>query len=359
MEESSYIMDLPKAHEGEHSVEVQVPFLQRIAKDFSIVPMVTNARSSETCQEVGEAIARVIKDEKALIVISTDFSHFPGVKTADLVDRTVVRSLEFMDPRLFYLTCQRLVAKRLPGLSTAACGQAAVRIGMYAANALGANRAVPIHYVNSGQLSGIGDPTRCVGYSACAFVAQEKPGAPLRPQIGDAEKKLLKKFAREAIENRLAGRRAKQLPVFENLDMNLPSTVFVTLKKEGRLRGCIGCTEPGMPLAEAMQNYALAAAFQDRRFRPVQKEELDAIKIELSILSPLQRVASADVIEPKVHGVVVRQGRNSGIFLPQVWDSIPKKGDFLGELCSQKARLPRTAWKDPATKLFVFTVEKF
>ena len=114
-----------------------------------------------------------------------------------------------------------------------------------------------------------------------------------------------------------------------------------------------------MALLDAVKYAAISAAFSDHRFEPLTKEELPVIKIEISALSSLERIASANNITPVRHGVVVRNGGDSGLFLPQVWEQIPQKEAFLSELCSQKAGLPRDCWKDPKTELYTFTVEAF
>jgi len=359
LNECPFILDLPRAHAGEHSLEVQIPFLQRITKDFSIVPMVTNAAEPEVCEKMGKAIARVIKDENALIVISSDLSHFPEMKVADVVDQTTLRSLEFMDPGFFKMTCDLIAKKRIKELGCTYCGDTALLTGMHAALALGADRAVNIHYTNSGRVPRRGDPSRVVGYAAAAFVKTGKGGLPSKHKLGEADKKKLLQLVRDTIRKKVEKEPIERLPLSESTELNLPAAVFVTLHKDHRLRGCIGCTSPHLPLAEAVQHYAQLAAFRDHRFPAVGKDELDKLDVEVSILSPLHRIGSGDAIVPKKHGVVVRRGRRSGLFLPQVWDSLPEKERFMGELCAQKAHLPRDAWKDPETELYIFTVEAF
>lgn len=359
LKECPYVLDLPKAHDGEHSLEVQLPFLQRIAKDFSIVPMVMNMARPEVCEKIGKAIARVIKDENALVVISSDLSHFPEMKMADIVDQTTLRSLEFMDPGFFKMTCDLIAKKRIEELGCTYCGDTALLTGMHAALALGADRAVNLRYTNSGRVPRLGDPSRVVGYAAVAFVKTGKGGLPSKHNLGEADKKKLLQLARDTIRKKVEGDPIEPLSLAENPELNLPAAVFVTLHKEHRLRGCIGCTSPYLPLAEAVQHFAQQAAFEDHRFPPVGKDELDKLDVEISILSPLHRVESGDAIVPKKHGVVVRRGGSSGLFLPQVWDALPEKDRFMGELCAQKARLSRDAWKDPETELYIFTVEAF
>ncbi len=165
-------------------------------------------------------------------------------------------------------------------------------------------------------------------------------------------------IARQSIEQYL---KTGQMPELQITDKELltPSAVFVTLNQHKQLRGCIGSTVPQAPLYKAVSHMAVAAAVEDYRFSPVQAEDLKTIHIEISVLSPLERVQSADEIRQGKDGVIVRSGGRSGLFLPQVWEHFQKKEDFLGELCSQKAGLSPTAWKEPGTDLFKFTVFAF
>jgi hypothetical protein len=238
---------------------------------------------------------------------------------------------------------------------------------MYAAKELGADKAQILHYENSGDVTG--DRTRVVGYGAAAFY---KKGTALESgknksktekkmsgfDISEKNQKELLKVARLSIENNL---KTKQYSNYKTSDPELltPAAVFVTLTINGNLRGCIGTTEPHAPLYEAVNQLAVAAAVEDYRFAPLTLNELAKTRIEISVLSPLTKVASADEIKEGVNGVVVRRGGKSGLFLPQVWEQIPKKEEFLNELCWQKAGLEPAAWKDPQTELYTFTVFAF
>jgi AmmeMemoRadiSam system protein A len=176
--------------------------------------------------------------------------------------------------------------------------------------------------------------------------------------ISEKNQKILLKIARESIAQQLAGGTAPELKTADK-ELLTPSAVFVTLNKQQNLRGCIGTTAPQVPLYKAVREMAVAAATEDHRFPPVTAGELGEITIEISVLSPLQRVASAAEIQQNIHGVVVRRGARSGLFLPQVWEHFTTKDDFLNELCWQKAGLEPGAWKDPSTELYVFTVFAF
>ena len=139
---------------------------------------------------------------------------------------------------------------------------------------------------------------------------------------------------------------------------------FVTLEKNGLLRGCIGYILPVKPLGEAVMDNAISAAFRDPRFPPLSEEELKDLEVEVSILSPPQKVhfnspeELLEKLKPGVHGVILKRGPYSATFLPQVWEQIPDKVEFLRHL-SVKAGLPPDAWKLPGTEIYVYTVEAF
>jgi AmmeMemoRadiSam system protein A len=142
-------------------------------------------------------------------------------------------------------------------------------------------------------------------------------------------------------------------------EFNQPAAVFVTLELAGDLRGCIGSLEPRGTLADMVAAYACAAAFEDPRFGQVGEAELEKIKIEISVLSPLERAAGAEAVKEGVHGVYIKSGRRSGTYLPQVWEHFGKKEDFLSSLCLEKAGLAADAWKDGRAELYTYTVDRF
>ncbi len=354
-------------HRDEHSLEVELPFLQVALKNkFKIVPILVSGFSNERCKHIADAIVSVIKsfpDKKFLFVISTDMSHYPDYETANYVDKEALKVLEKFDPELLKTTTDKLLSKGYNNLSCIFCGEQAVITGMFIAKLLGADTVKVLHYANSGDTPRYGDKSRVVGY--CAVVlgkreSQKKGEKEKMPEFSISEKnqKILLELARRTIGEYL---RSKKIPPFETdaPELKTPSAVFVTLNKFHNLRGCIGTTVPQLPLYQAVQQMAVASAFEDYRFSPVTEQELKDIKIEISVLSPLKRVKSVDEIKPDVHGVVVRKGTRSGLFLPQVWEHFSKKEDFLSELCYQKAGLHPDAWKDPDTELYIFTVFAF
>lgn len=355
--ETGLFSDMPRAHEREHSIEVQLPFLlKRLKPGWKLLPIVMNTEDPRIPVLVGEALAAAAKGRKVLFVASSDLSHYPPAEVADKVDRSTLKALEGLDPELFWLSNRLMMARREPGLVTAWCGEAAVLATMSAARSLGANKAALLSYANSGA-SPHGDKSRAVGYAAVALV-RSTSALTTDITLSEAQKKTLLGLARETVTLAAEGKRPEVL-LLEDPTLNLPSAVFVTLTKDGRLRGCIGTTEPRGTLRDAVAAAAYSAALEDNRFTPVTKDEAARLHIEISLLSRAEPVAGQEKIIPRKHGVILSQGGRSGLFLPQVWEQIPEKEGFLSELCGQKAGLPRDCWKDPKTSISVFTVSSF
>ena len=176
--------------------------------------------------------------------------------------------------------------------------------------------------------------------------------------LTDLEKKSLIDIARTTIECKLKGRDVPELhPELEILKQK--SGAFVTLKKHGRLRGCIGYIEARKPLYKTVSEMAIAAAFNDPRFPPLKPDELMHITLEISVLSPLKEIKDIKEIEIGIHGLYITKGYDSGLLLPQVateykWDSLT----FLEETC-YKAGLRPNAWKDKDTRIYIFSADVF
>lgn len=360
-----------RPHMPEHSLEVQLPFLQRTLKDFSIVPVLFSDMSLDQCKACGEAIAAALKEsgleKNAVIIASSDMSHYPSWANANMTDSAALKALAAFDPPQLRQSIAMLMAGSVPNLDCVFCGPEALSVAMYASRSLGASRAAVLAHATSADASG--DRGRVVGYGAAAFIDPKQKYTPAK--LPSKEKQAMKAFSISAANQKklldlargsIAGfLKNKVVPELKTADPELaaPAAVFVTLTQRGNLRGCIGTTTPQAPLGRAVCEMAVAAATEDYRFSPVAPAELKDIRIEISVLSPMTRVRSADEIHAPAHGVVVRSGMRSGLFLPQVWEHFSRKEDFLDELCSQKAGLRRDAWKDPATELYVFTVFAF
>ncbi|MFP4525749.1 MAG: AmmeMemoRadiSam system protein A [Bacteroidales bacterium] len=175
-------------------------------------------------------------------------------------------------------------------------------------------------------------------------------------QLKPEEKKELLKIARETLESYIREGKKPEIEESRLTEILKEKTgAFVTLSKKGNLRGCIGHFEANKPLYQIVQEMAVAASTQDIRFSPVEEDELDEIEIEISVLTPMEKVSSADEIELGKHGVYIKNGPNAGTFLPQVAESTGwSKEEFLGHLARDKAGLSWEAWKDKDTELYTY-----
>jgi len=356
-------------HLPEHSLEVQIPFLQYVySNNFTIVPILVSRFDYEKSYRIASIIAETIKNystkRKIIIVCSTDMSHYPKYDDAVKIDSQAIELLKKYDPKKYFEELPKLERTKIANLHCVFCGDTAVGITLIATKLLGGDKVLVLKYANSGDVELYGDKSRVVGYVSAAFVKSvstkegQKSMKETEFKISLENQKILLSLARKTIEEYLKTGKVLEYKT-DNKELLTPSAVFVTLTKKGELRGCIGTTFPQYPLYQAVINMAIAAATEDPRFPPVTLDELKDIKIEISILSPLKRVFSHKDIKEKVHGVVVRREGRSGLFLPQVWEQLPKKEEFLSQLCWGKAGLPPNAWQDPKTELYVFTVFAF
>jgi len=347
----------------EHSLEVQMVFLLEKLKGFKVIPFLTSNITVNGAKEAARAIYEELNDKKVLIVISADLSHYPPAEIAEKADREFLDAVVSMDPVSIEKKSEELLIRYMrKNLQTAACGEKAAIAGIELAKLYGADKAKLIEYTHSGKVSG--DNKRVVGYGAVAFyreAAVKKRGKDaLELDINAETKRKMLKAAREAIKNYIDKNEIMKI-IYKDEIFDRELGLFVTLKKYGQLRGCIGMIEPRETLGEGIVNMACAAAFNDRRFRPVLKKELKDIEIEISILSPLKKISSPEEIEMGKHGVIIKKGLKTGIFLPQVaeetgWD----KETFMSNLCAHKAGLPADAWKkDKGVDIYIFTVYSF
>ena len=353
-------------HAKEHSVEVQVPFVQHFFPRAKIVPVIVGRPDLQLCTRFGRALAKVVKGRQALIVASSDLSHYPGLADASAADRHTLEAIATLDPATFQAATEEEMGNRRANLVTCACGEGPIMAAMAAATALGATRGVVISYTNSGELS-IGDPSRVVGYGAVVMTAGERgrdtsalakpavaaPGDPLQAQ----DKKALLIFARETIRRFLV---TDTVPLAraDNPRLMRPQGAFVTLRKRGDLRGCIGTLIPEAPLGRTVGMMAIQAAFGDPRFSRVGANELKDIEIEVSALTPMKPVSGAADVRVGRDGVMLQKDGRSAVFLPQVageqgWN----REEMLDNLCL-KAGLPAGCWARGA-KLATFQAEIF
>ncbi|MGE5197805.1 MAG: AmmeMemoRadiSam system protein A, partial [Deltaproteobacteria bacterium] len=343
------ILFVPAAFQKEHSVEVQLPFLQKALSGFKIVPLVMGDCTLKTCQSLAALLKEAIGSRKdVLVVASTDMYHGYDYDEADIIDNLTLSYLKNMDAQGLYYGLRESKLQL--------CGGFGVVTAIILSRELGHNRLTILKHTNSAEVTGEKIKGRwTVGYASCAI--DEEKGA--SPMLNKEQRKRLIEIARSSIENYLKNGKKSALTEDDPV-LSEKMGAFVTLREHGELRGCIGNLVGNQPLYLTIRDMAIEAAVGDPRFMPVKLPELKNIDIEISVLSPLKKVDSAEAIEMGRHGVLIRKGFNSGVFLPQVATETGwSKEEFLSQLCAHKAGIPADAWKDKSTEIYIFTAEVF
>jgi AmmeMemoRadiSam system protein B/AmmeMemoRadiSam system protein A len=338
----------PAAHAAEHSVEIQMPFLQTVLKKFKAIEIIMGTQDYKSCEILSQAIIEAAKGKQILIVASSDLSHYHSQKEAEELDQLVVESVAKFDPALLY--------NRFKTDSCEACGAGPIITTMLIARALGATKSKALYYATSGDITG--DRTQVVGYMAAAFFVAKEVKVGVYLGFTDSEKAKIKEIARTSIEAAVTGKSTLE-PQGITPKLKEPYGIFVTINKHGNLRGCIGRLIGDQPLYLTCQRMARAAALEDPRFPPVTKDELLDLEIEISILTPMQQVKDKNEIVIGRDGLLIRKGMYSGVLLPQVaseygWDV----DEFLAQTC-YKAGLPTDALKSKETEIYRFSAEVF
>jgi AmmeMemoRadiSam system protein B/AmmeMemoRadiSam system protein A len=347
-----------KSASSEHAIEVQLPWLQRVLGDFQLVPIVMGDQSYESSRALGVALAKLIQSgdtlgdtlDATLIVASSDLSHFHSYEESERMDHQTLRSLEAWD----YFS----MARNFPSRLWEACGGAPVVAAMIAVERMGANQAKVLKYANSGDATG--DRSRVVGYSADIFVkASDGKAQQSTFSLDKHEKSDLLALARKSVEHAVTTKEAYAPPASNSEALNDERGAFVTLSVSGDLRGCVGYALATKPLYMTVRDSATLAAVQDPRFQPVSASELSSLEYEISVLSPLRRVTDVQQIIVGQHGLLMKNGDNQGVLLPQVpveqgWD----RERFLEATCV-KAGMKSDCWKDDNTDIFMFTAVVF
>ncbi|MDQ7824780.1 MAG: AmmeMemoRadiSam system protein B [Candidatus Eremiobacteraeota bacterium] len=356
MEKCSLVKKQYEPFEREHSLELQIPFLQVALEDFKIVPLIAGRNDLEGCRKLAQAMASLFgpsETRPVLLVASSDLSHYHPYKEAQSIDGKTIKAIEKMD-------APALLGEGAGNCEL--CGAVPVATVILAMKELGC-RPVLLKYANSGDTAG--DKSRVVGYASVAFSRKPETGKVKGMKdefLTGEDKKELLVMARKTLEEYLkTGKKPeffKDSPIPENLKME--TGMFVTLHKHGALRGCIGHLTGGDALYKSVVELAISSATRDTRFPQVKYDELKDIHIEISVMSPLRRAESADEIVMGKHGVIVRKGFHSGVFLPQVATETGwTKEEFMSQLCWQKAGLSPDAWKEKDTELLIFTADVF
>jgi len=344
--ENKILKSNAEPHLYEHSLEVQLPFLQyHLGNDFVIVPIIIGASSAETSQKLA-ALLKPYLNEKNLFVISSDFSHYPNYKNACQVDHATAEAIQTNRSSKLLDALAKNKSKDIPGLGTSLCGWSSVLTLLYMTEKMHDISVDLIEYKNSGD-STYGEKDRVVGYYSIAFdraEAAEKVGDFL---LSQEDKNFLLKLARATIADYV---RKGITPEVEaaglSSTLKMPCGAFVTLNKGGKLRGCIGRFDSEQPLWKVVQAMAISASTQDYRFSPVTSSEIDELEIEISVLTPLKKIKSADEFVLGKQGIYIRKGNSTGTFLPQVATTTGwNKEEFLGHCAQDKAGIGWNGWK--------------
>jgi AmmeMemoRadiSam system protein B/AmmeMemoRadiSam system protein A len=360
-EASRYFSTDAAPHLQEHSLEVQLPFLQyHLKHPFKLVPIVLGTQEPRVCAKIAEALKPWFGPDN-LFVISTDFSHYPSYEDALEVDEHTVAAILENNPGQLLEVLDENSRKKIPGLATSLCGWTSVLTLLNLTQGESNLLYRQVDYKNSGD-SRLGDHERVVGYQAVAVFRKKSGGEKGSMTLNDDEKSWLLKRARQSLEAAVE----HQTPLDPTGELPYPLTMhagaFVSLYLDGALRGCIGSFEDKTPLWKVVDRMTASAAMKDPRFLPLSPHEVDEVVIEVSVLTPRRKVDDVSEIVPGKHGIVVEKNGNAGTFLPQVGSRYGwSREEFLGHCARDKAHIGWDGWKDASVFVFeaiVFKEEK-
>jgi AmmeMemoRadiSam system protein A len=319
----------------EHSVEMQVPFVQKILPKAKIVPIIMGAPSKKTIFSLAEAFSKTLGGKKVLIIASTDLSHFFPKGKANVVDTETLALIESMDTDT--------IIKKMGRRENIMCGGGPVAAVLLYAKKKGGSKVETLKYADSSQVGG--DESRVVGYMAAAVYSGGNVDYSF--SLSPDEKTSLLQIARDTLDRYIRNNEVYH-PETINPKFLSKKGAFVTLKKKGALRGCIGFIEPMLPLHQTIVQATIYAATKDARFPPVSTPELKDIDLEISVLTPPKKINDPREVEVGKHGLIIVKGNQRGLLLPQVpvenrWSRVT----FLQRTC-QKAGLSKDAWRSGA-----------
>lgn len=354
-------------HDREHSVEVQVPFIQVLLPKVRLLPLIIGSGDETLCKRLASAFVKILKGRKPLFIASSDLSHYPAAGEAKKIDGMTLQTIAGLDCNVLRQSLHTdLVGVK--NLGTKACGEAPLLVAMQTAKLFGATNGVIVSYAHSGDTI-LGDPEQVVGYGAVAFSPSLKvsaSGSCKEKQLGEREKSAvlspsdkqsLLHLARETLDRYF---KTETLPFPRDFSQAASTFrgAFVTLIQRGKLRGCVGRVLSDLPLFQTVGKMAWAAAFEDTRFSPLNPGELSEVEMEISVLTPLQPIKKEEEIQIGRDGVHLRKGPITSVFLPQVageqgWN----RRQLLENLC-RKAGLENNCWRNNA-RLSIFQADVF
>ncbi len=339
------VTTMDATHAQEHSLEVHLPFLQTILRNFTLVPLVVG---NATPEQVSEVLDILWGGPETLIIISTDLSHYLSYEQANELDGKTKQAIENFN---------------INGIGNdQACGRIPVKGLLHLAQKKGMEIST-VDFRNSGDTAG--PKNRVVGYGSWVLIESEKEASTLSPDsdpmdafaqqtrsILDKHGDILLQLAAASIESGLAKDAPASIDASKfSADLQAPGAAFVTLEKNGQLRGCIGSLQAHQPLVEDVVQNAYKAAFSDPRFPNLGRDELSDLNISISVLSPAAPMTLKDEadllrqLRPGIDGLIIQDLGRRSLFLPQVWSQLPDPRRFLAHL-KQKAGLPIDHWSD-------------
>lgn len=350
---SKYIFWDEKAHQKEHSLEVQIPFLQVVLSNFKIVPLLFGYPDERMHHMLKEALLDVLSKskKKILLIASSDMSHYHPYATAYKIDKTTLNLISNMDADN--------LEKKLKNKDVELCGSSAVLTVLQIAKKLKNEHIKILKYANSGDTAG--DKSQVVGYTSAVIYSNKKRRSYMEKEfsLSREEKKKLLNIARTTLENHLQNKKIPEFKI-EEKKLTFPTGCFVTLKKNKNLRGCIGNMTSSQPLYKLVSDMVISSATLDSRFSPVKFSELKDIEIEISVLSPMEKIDDVNKIEVGKHGILIKKGRHQGVFLPQVateqgWT----RDEFLENLCTHKMGLSPRCYQEKDVEIYIYSAVVF
>jgi AmmeMemoRadiSam system protein B/AmmeMemoRadiSam system protein A len=329
LSESAYLREDNLAHCYEHSLEVQIPFLQYFKPDIKIVPIILASNDRSVFKSLGHEIARVLGEIKreAVILASSDMSHYEPQAKTEKKDRQAIAAILNLDGDE--------LLKRVEEHHITMCGYGPAIVMLAAAKELGAGKAELVKYQTSGDVSG--DYSAVVGYAGI-IVRKLSP---------------LVQLAREALEAYVKEKKVLH-PGKLTPEMKGRAGVFVCIKKFAELRGCIGTFEPTRDnIAEEIVTNAISTATQDPRFERVRPDELKDLAYTVDVLTHPEPIESKDQLDPRKYGVIVEAGYRRGLLLPDL-EGVDS-ADYQIEICRQKGGIG----PDEPVKLYRFEVKRY
>jgi MEMO1 family protein len=336
-----------KNKKAEHSLEVQVPFIKTVLPDVQIVPISMGSQDFTTAHELVRSIYEAIQKSgrKVLVIASSDLSHFHSNEEARKLDLALVDA--YMDYDYYKIISNVLMKK------WEACGSGPVFVAMALGEMLGANKTQLIKYANSSETAYYkGNPEKVVGYLTGLIYNDDSDEQYLLPLLSEEDKQGLLTNAKNAVLNSID--KTAQLKYIKSKNTEKEYAAFVTLKKNGNLRGCMGHTFSTESMNESVIDAAIMAAIKDPRFPKVDSSEFPSLDISITLLSRMKKILDYKDIEPGRDGVFMRYGNKSALFLPQVATEQNWTNEEQMEHLCKKAGLPKGFYLNKKAELFVF-----